>query len=323
MLKTEFIDKATYYAKHHIPFLFIIDYTTQKPLLFKLEDAEKHKVFYDIKGLTNYKANKVEKDISLKTSVIEKQKYSKIFNSVKQELYNGNSYLLNLTFKSEIKTSLTLQEIFNVSKAPYKLLYKDKFVVFSPECFIEVFDNIIYTYPMKGTISCKEENAEQKLLADEKEIWEHNTIVDLMRNDLSIIAKDVKLDKYRFISKITTNFGDILQTSSKISGQLDKDWKEQFGEMLFKILPAGSISGAPKKKTLEIIKNNEIADRSYYTGIFGIFDGKNLQSAVSIRYIEQSEEGKTYYHSGGGITFSSELDKEYDELCKKIYIPIV
>ena len=87
------------------------------------------------------------------------------------------------------------------------------------------------------------------------------------------------------------------------------------------MLPAGSICGAPKKKTVEIIKAAENYDRGYYTGVFGHFDGKNLDSCVLIRYIE-NQNGQLVYKSGGGITFMSEADKEYEEMLKKVYVPI-
>ena len=86
------------------------------------------------------------------------------------------------------------------------------------------------------------------------------------------------------------------------------------------MLPAGSISGAPKKETIRIIKESEIDDRGYYTGIFGVFNGKELDSAVMIRFIEKNDTGYVY-RSGGGITFLSQIEKEYEELIKKIYVP--
>jgi len=87
------------------------------------------------------------------------------------------------------------------------------------------------------------------------------------------------------------------------------------------MLPAGSITGAPKKKTVEIIQKAEGYDRGYYTGIFGHFDGRDLDSAVAIRFIEKQGE-ELIFKSGGGITFQSDWKKEYDEMQKKVYVPI-
>ena len=158
------------------------------------------------------------------------------------------------------------------------------------------------------------------LLNNKKEEWEHNTIVDLMRNDLSMVASNVSVSRYRYVEKIKTNKNEILQTSSEIKGELPNDWQLDIGNLLMKILPAGSISGAPKTKTLEIIKSQEFGSRGYYTGIFGIFNGKDMECAVSIRYIEQ-RRNETFFRSGGGITANSNLDEEYQELIQKIYVP--
>jgi para-aminobenzoate synthetase component 1 len=92
--------------------------------------------------------------------------------------------------------------------------------------------------------------------------------------------------------------------------------------VLFTLLPAGSVTGAPKEKTVEIIRAVESYDRGFYTGIFGFFDGQSLTSAVSIRYIEQTTDGLVF-KSGGGITALSDAESEYQEMIKKIYVPVV
>jgi len=131
----------------------------------------------------------------------------------------------------------------------------------------------------------------------------------------------VTVEKFRYLSHIKTNHKNLLQVSSQISGDLPKNYNENIGDIIFKMLPAGSISGAPKPRTLEIISNTEDYERGYYTGVFGIFDGKDTDSCVLIRYIE-NQNGQLIYKSGGGITFMSEAKKEYDELLKKVYVPI-
>ena len=100
-----------------------------------------------------------------------------------------------------------------------------------------------------------------------------------------------------------------------------KTYYEYLGDIFDKLLPAGSITGAPKKKTIEIIKETENYKRGFYTGVFGVLDGVNLQSAVMIRFIEK-EDGKFFYKSGGGITIYSDPLKEYYEMKDKIYAPI-
>ena len=87
------------------------------------------------------------------------------------------------------------------------------------------------------------------------------------------------------------------------------------------MLPAGSVSGAPKEKTLDIIRKAERNERGYYSGVFGIFTGHELVSAVMIRFIE-SKNGIFYYRSGGGITANSNCEQEYNELIDKVYLPL-
>lgn len=318
----EFRDNINYFTIEKKPYIFLIDYEMEKPLFAPLDDASAIGLYYDIKGMTNYISNKNFSPYkNFLATPISKNTYLKKFNKVQSHLTNGDTYLLNLTFSSKLETSYTLEEIFNLAKADYKLFMKDQFVLFSPECFIEIKDNIIYSYPMKGTIDADIANAEQKLLSNPKEEFEHNTIIDLIRNDLSMIASETKVTKYRFIKKITSQQKDLLQVSSEIRAKLPTYWRQNWGDALLKLLPAGSISGAPKTKTCKIIKETELGKRGYYTGIFGIYDGTNLNSAVNIRYIE-FKEGILYYHSGGGITALSDMEEEYQELKNKIYVPV-
>lgn len=249
-------------------------------------------------------------------------KYEKAFKLVRKNILHGNSFLLNLTFPTAVGTDLSLEEIFFHSMAPYKLYFKDQFVLFSPESFIRIRDGEIFSYPMKGTIDASVPDAEQKLMENEKELWEHNTIVDLIRNDLSMVARDVEVTRYRYIDRVRTHKNELLQVSSEIRGQLGGAWKARLGEMLLELLPAGSISGAPKKKTREIIAAAEGEKRGYFTGIFGIFDGENVDSAVMIRFIERTGGG-LQFRSGGGITGHSDVQQEYNEMIDKVYVPFI
>ena len=148
------------------------------------------------------------------------------------------------------------------------------------------------------------------------------SIVDLLRNDLSQFAQKVKVKNYRFLEEIRRPQGGLWQTSTHIKGQLREDWKSHFPEYLNKLLPAGSVSGAPKPQTLEIIRQAEGQKRGYYTGVFGLYDGQQLQSAVAIRYLE-NRNNKVYYRAGGGITYLSQCEHEFDELLQKVYLPTI
>ena len=316
----EFKKLVSYYAENGTPFVFVIDFECKTPIVQELDKAKEQGIYYKINGHANFREKKVRKEIELKKFPIDRNLFDEQLELVQKELNEGNTYLLNLTFPSKIETNLTLEEIFHVSDAPYKFMLKDKFVSFSPESFIKISDGQVLTYPMKGTIDGNLEHAEKLLMENEKEKWEHNTIVDLMRNDLAMIAQEVRVERYRYLVKIDTNRGSILQTSSEIRGELPPNWKENLGASILKLLPAGSISGAPKQKTIEIIKERELLPRGYYTGIFGLFDGENLDSAVAIRFIE-NRDGTMYFRSGGGITARSNAKDEYKELLQKVYIP--
>lgn len=318
---SQFSKRISEYTAQKIPYFFLIDFEMKNPMICKLDKAKANGILYNIKGKTNSDEQIQIPKPRLTYKAIDKEIYFKKINTVIEELKNGNSFLLNLTFPTPIECNLSLKEIFYASNAPYKLLLKDQFVVFSPESFIQISQNRISTFPMKGTIDANIPDAEQILINNQKEAWEHHTIVDLMRNDLSLIAEKVSVERFRYIDKIKTHKGEILQTSSAISGNLKEGWENNFGENLLKLLPAGSISGAPKKKTVEIIQSVEVVPRGYYTGIFGLFDGENLDSAVAIRFVEKQNQ-QLCFKSGGGITANSDPQNEYDELIQKIYLPV-
>lgn len=307
------------------PFLFIIDFDCAKPIVQPLDAVDAQSIWYDIKGMRNFFGYgctlHCSKKIELRKFPISFEKYKKAFDYVVACQRAGDSYLCNLTFLTPIETNLSLEEIFLISQAPYRLLVREKFVVFSPEQFVHIKDGIISTYPMKGTIRADVTNAEEVILSDEKEFAEHLTIVDLLRNDLNIVARNVRVEKFRYVDSIHTTHGDLLQISSKISGVLPSHYHEIIGDILHALLPAGSVTGAPKKRTVEIIKHAEGYERGYYTGVFGYFDGNVLDSAVMIRFVDQTPTGLVY-KSGGGITVYSDAEKEYQELIDKVYVPI-
>ncbi|MCT7498401.1 aminodeoxychorismate synthase component I [Aliarcobacter cryaerophilus] len=300
------------------PFLFLISYDLKKTYIEKLQNLSQN-----IKFEIDSKNKKNIKDYSLKKYPISFIEYKKKFDLIQDEIKNGNSYLLNLTAQTKIDTNLTLDDIYEASSSLLKLRVKLDdldFVCFSPEKFIDIKDNKIYTYPMKGTIDSNLTDAKNILLNSKKELAEHTMVVDLLRNDLGKVAKNIKVEEFRTFSKIITKDRELFQTSSIISGDLQNNWQEKIGDILSNILPAGSITGTPKKSTIEILKNIENYDRGFYSGIVGIFDGINLQSFVLIRFIENINN-ELFYKSGGGITSDSIAKEEYEELLNKVYLP--
>ncbi|MEJ2499670.1 MAG: aminodeoxychorismate synthase component I [Campylobacterales bacterium] len=297
-----------------IPCLFITDFEGNHLSCYSLDELETENIEFSFKGKGLIHKN------TLTIHPVRFEKYKEKLERVKEYIRGGETYLLNLTQPTPIETDETLASIYAKANAPFKLRFKDQFVCFSPEKFIEIIDDKIYTYPMKGTIDASLPNADQTILQDEKEMAEHLMVVDLLRNDLGMVARNIKVEKFRYIDSIRAGGKKLLQVSSKISGQLQPGWQGRIEGILRTLLPAGSISGTPKKRTVEIIKEVEGYDRGYFTGVFGYFDGKNLYSAVMIRFIEKNEQGLVY-KSGGGITIDSDAKKEYEELIDKIYIP--
>ncbi len=309
-------DKLNSFGRERKPFLFISDFLAKELIVIPLDELHQHDIKYSIDE--NYKYQKHSH--VLKKTPISFEEYKEKFDYVQEKIKSGDTYLLNLTSPTKIDTELSLDKIFDISNAHYKLKYKDKFVCFSPEKFVQINDNKVSTFPMKGTIDADIPQARSVILANQKEMAEHIMVVDLLRNDLNIVAKNVHVEDFRYITCIDAGDKKLLQVSSHICGDLENDWHENIGSILKALLPAGSISGTPKKSTLDIIRDIENYDRGFFSGVFGVYDGKTFDSAVMIRYIQK--EGDSYiYKSGGGITLDSDATSEYEEMLDKIYIP--
>ena len=251
---------------------------------------------------------------------VEYGEYEGMFATLRAGLLRGDSFLANLTVPTEVELRGTLRDVFRHSSAPFKLLIGDEFVCFSPEPFVTIREGMISTFPMKGTIDASLPEAERKLMEDYKETCEHFTIVDLMRNDINMVAEEVTVPRLRYVETIATAKGSILQTSSEVRGRIPAGKERDFGDIILPLLPAGSITGAPKPATVELIARSEIAPRGWYTGVFGYFDGAAMQSAVMIRCIQRGADGKLYFHSGGGVTVNSDCRDEYEEVLTKVYL---
>lgn len=314
--------KMNIYGREGKPFFFAINFE-QTEGLFIDNPLQQTDVLFQFCGKGNAPEQEVIKKVSSFNYIpIPYSEYKKKFDIVHKGLKEGYSYLTNLTIKTPVSFNLTLEDIFFQSNASYKVLYPNKFVCFSPERFVKIAGKTISTNPMKGTIDANIPDAEQIILNDYKETAEHNTIVDLLRNDLSIIADNVRVNRFRYIDRIRTNKNDILQVSSEITGTLREENYLNYGDIIFGMLPAGSISGAPKEATRRIIQDAEKEPRGYYTGVCGYYDGNELDSAVIIRYIE-NDDNQYHFRSGGGITAYSDCEEEYKEVLEKIYLPIV
>lgn len=317
----DFKEELNSWGQQKVPFLFWIDFELEKPVAIPLGQVDSRKVLFDINGFTNAKPRTVKPGTSLKKKPISLSEYKNKFSKVFYHLNYGDSYLTNLTVKTEIESDRTLKDIFYLSRAKYKLMVNNQFLVFSPETFIQIRNGKIYAYPMKGTIDAGIPGAADLILNDVKEKAEHVTIVDLIRNDLSMVAANVAVTRFRYIDEIKTDTKNLLQVSSEITGDLPQNGLANLGDILVALLPAGSVSGAPKPKTITIIAQAEQEKRGYYTGVVGYFDGEKMDCGVMIRFIEKVGN-KFFYRSGGGITTQSDADLEYQEMIDKVYVPI-
>lgn len=317
----EVIDRINCAATKGMPFLFGVDYELENGFFIEhpLDDTS---LMWRVGKYTNVSTQTTcsqKAGTYLHKYPVSFDAYKQKFDALQAEQLQGNSFLANLTIQTPIETDYALEELFLRSNSPYALLIPNQLVCFSPETFIKVANGKISSNPMKGTISASIPNAEAQILSDYKEQAEHFTIVDFIRNDLSRVAEQVRVENLRYIDRLQTSNGELLQVSSLITGCLNKI---KLGDMLFELLPAGSISGAPKKSTVNLLQRIEKQKRGFYTGVFGYFDGKDLDTSVMIRYIEQLDD-QLFFRSGGGITVNSNVQCEYQEVIDKIYLPFV
>lgn len=302
-----------------IPVLFAVDFDKENALFIE-HPLPQSDILFRVGSVSNI--TDADKVICAPRLIVHPEPYEsyvKKFKVIQDGLKRGDSYLVNLTVRTPVASNCSLREIALSAASNYLLYVPERFVCFSPERFVKMSGDTISTNPMKGTISDSIPDAATRILDDPKEAAEHATIVDLMRNDLGVVAENIVVNRYRYIDRIPTDKAALLQVSSEITGRLPKDWKNRMGDFLFSLLPAGSITGAPKPATVNLIKEAEDCERGFYTGIFGYFDGESLDTAVLIRFIAE-EHGQLYFHSGGGITANSNPEKEYHEVIEKIYV---
>ena len=303
------------------PFLFAFNFEMTEALFVPRPLEQQEVLFRTTIGGNAVRNLNASPDLTLHFHAESLDRYRQRFSVIQRHLRKGNSFLTNLSVRTPVETEASLRDIFDAVSAPYCLYIPQRMVCFSPERFVFISEQgVISTDPMKGTIDADIPDARERILGDVKETAEHATVVDLLRNDLSIHAMNVGVRRYRYITTIHTNRGNLLQVSSEIEGRLEADWQARVGHILTDMLPAGSVSGAPKKATVAAIREAEQQDRGFYTGIFGYFDGRRLDSGVIIRYIEE-DDGRKFFRSGGGITAKSDLESEYQEVIQKIYIP--
>lgn len=188
----------------------------------------------------------------------------------------------------------------------------------SPETLVKLENGKLYTFPLAGTRKRGETEEEDKaleteLLLDEKELAEHNMLVDLGRNDIGKISRlgSVKVEKYMSVER----FSHVMHIGSTVSGQLRED-KDAL-DAIEAVLPAGTLSGAPKLRACQIINELENNKRGVYGGAIGYlsFTG-SMDTCIAIR-LAFSKNGKVFIRSGAGIVADSVPEKEHRECLQK------
>lgn len=303
------------------PFFFIVNYEQTEGYCIEAP-LNQREIFFKFPNADNKQFAKPSKRITFEVIPNNPEEYKSKFEKLQEFIASKEIVLANLTDKTEIKTNASIEDVFALSESRYQLFVPERFVCFSPERFVRIADGKIYTNPMKGTIDASIPYAEEIILNDKKEIAEHTAVVNFLSNELKTVAKNVKTSRFRYIDKVKNNRKTLLQVSSEIVGELLPDYENHFGDIVFNLLPAGSIGGTPKQRAFELLSKIEGVKRGYYCGIAGYFDGNEFDSAVLIRFIEQNtKNNKLYFRSGGGITIDSVWEKEYQEVLNKIYLP--
>lgn len=258
-------------------------------------------------------------------SYFSKEQYCNMVVKAKEYIKEGDIFQVVLSNKIEAEIEGSILDAYRVLRStnpsPYMFYFYSNDIEISgasPETLVKLENNKLYTFPLAGTRKRgkdEEEDLEleKELLADEKELAEHNMLVDLGRNDIGKISEinSVKVDKYMSIEK----FSHVMHIGSTVSGTLRSD-KDAL-DAIDSILPAGTLSGAPKLRACEIINELEGNKRGIYGGAIGYIDFTgNLDMCISIR-LAFAKNGKGFVRSGAGIVADSVPENEYEECINK------
>ncbi len=257
--------------------------------------------------------------------LFNEREYCEMVNKGKHYIKEGDIFQVVLSNRLEAEMEGSLLDAYRVLRttnpSPYMFYFSGsdgEIAGASPETLVKLEDGRLYTFPLAGTRprgKTEEEDAalEKELLSDEKERAEHNMLVDLGRNDIGKISKigTVKVEKYMSVER----YSHVMHIGSTVSGQLRED--RDALDAVDAILPAGTLSGAPKLRACEIINELENNKRGIYGGAIGYvsFTG-NLDTCIAIR-LAFSKNGKVFIRSGAGIVADSVPENEYRECIQK------
>ena len=257
--------------------------------------------------------------------VFSREEYCDMVENAKNYIKEGDIFQVVLSNRIEADISGSLFDTYRVLRttnpSPYMFYFSSNDIEIagaSPETLVKLNDRKLYTFPLAGTrprgkTSKEDLKLEKELLADEKELAEHNMLVDLGRNDIGRIAEigSVKVDKYLSIER----FSHVMHIGSTVTGTLRDDLDPLVA--IDSILPAGTLSGAPKIRACEIINELENNKRGIYGGAIGYVDlSGNIDTCISIR-IAFARNNKVFIRSGAGIVADSVPNNEFDECLNK------
>lgn len=257
--------------------------------------------------------------------LFDKEAYCTIVEKAKQYIREGDIFQVVLSNRIEADLEGSLLDTYRILRtsnpSPYMFYFCSDDIEIagaSPETLVKLENGILHTFPLAGTRprgATQEEDLalEQNLLSDEKEQAEHNMLVDLGRNDLGKISRigTVEMETYKRVER----FSHVMHIGSTVRGQIRED--RDALDAVDAVLPAGTLSGAPKLRACEIINELEGHKRGIYGGAIGYIDFTgNLDTCIAIR-IAFSKNGKVFVRSGAGIVADSVPQREFEECSNK------
>ena len=257
--------------------------------------------------------------------LFDKEQYCSMVERAKEYIREGDIFqvVLSNRLEADFEGSLldTYRILRTINPSPYMFYFSSDDIEIagaSPETLVKLENGVLHTFPLAGTRprgkTAEEDNAlERELLADEKEKAEHNMLVDLGRNDLGKISKfgTVEVEKYMSIER----YSHVMHIGSTVRGEIRED--RSAADAVNAVLPAGTLSGAPKIRACEIINELENNKRGIYGGAIGYLDFTgNLDTCIAIR-IAFKKNGKVFVRSGAGIVADSVPENEYHECINK------
>ena len=259
------------------------------------------------------------------TPLFDQAAYCAMVERAKRYIFEGDIFQVVLSNRLEAEFEGSLLDAYRMLRttnpSPYMFYFTSDEIELagaSPETLVKLEDGVLHTFPLAGTRprgKTPEEDAalEKELLADEKELAEHNMLVDLGRNDIGRISRfgTVEVERYQSIER----FSHVMHIGSTVRGVLRED--RDAVDAVDAILPAGTLSGAPKLRAMEIINALENNKRGVYGGAIGYLDFTgNLDTCIAIR-LAFRKNGKVFIRSGAGIVADSEPEKEFQECINK------